>query len=119
MKMERRDIEKNWTEKKGNRAKLSLETRMIEVDASKLDEAKVHNLMGNMEEQNTREGHILFFVFLVVGMTLQLTGNTLCVLAGNLLCVLTCGLICIWVCISAVFSHLESRSLSGNPEFLE
>ena len=80
---------------------------MIEIDAAKLDEMNVHNLMDNMEEYNTREGHILFFVFLVIGMTLQLTGNTLCVMAGNLFCVLICGLICIWVCISAVFSHNE------------
>ncbi|TRO46447.1 hypothetical protein E2P60_05325 [Candidatus Bathyarchaeota archaeon] len=117
--MERRNIKKNWVEQKGNRATLSLETRIIKVDAVKLGEANVHNLVDNLEEHNTREGHILFFVFLVVGMTLQLTGNTLCVLAGNLLCVSTCGLICIWVCISAVFSHNESKSLSGNPELLE
>ncbi len=117
--MEHQDIKKNWAEQKGNRAKLSLETRIIKVDAAKLGETNVHNLMDNLEEHNTREGHILFFVFLVIGMTLQLTGNTLCVLAGNILCISACGLICIWVCISAIFSHDESKSLSGNPELLE
>ena len=117
--MEHRNIKKNWTEKKGNRATLPIETRLIEVNATKPDETNLHNLMGNLKEHNTQEGHIPFLVSLVIGMTLQLTGNTLCVLAGTLLCVLTCGLICIWVCISAVFSHNESRSLSGTPEFLE
>ena len=105
--MEHQNIKKNWAEKKGNHTTLALETMMIEVDAAKLDEMNAHNLTGNMEEHNTREGHILFFVFLVIGMTLQLTGNTLCVMAGNLFCVLICGLICIWVCISALFSHNE------------
>ena len=117
--MEYQNIKKNRSEKKDNHATLSLETIMIEVEATKLDEANVHNLMSNLEEHNTKEGHILFFVFLVIGMTLQLTGNTLCVLTGTLLCVSACGLICVWVCISAVFSHKESRSLSVTPEFLE
>jgi hypothetical protein len=117
--MEHRNIKKNWTEKKGNRAILPIETRMIEVDASEPDEANMHNLMGNLEEHNTQKGHIPFLVFLVIGMILQLTGNTFCVMAGTLICVSACGLICIWVCISAVLSHNESRSLSETPEFPE
>ena len=117
--MEHRNIKKNRSEKKGNPATLSLESIMIEVDATELREANVHNLMDNMEEHNTRGGPIHFLLALVLGMIFQLTGNTFCIMAGTLLCVSACGLICIWVCISAAFSRNESRSLSGNPEFLE
>jgi hypothetical protein len=117
--MEQRNIKKKWTEKKGNRATLLIETRMIEVDAIKPDKANVHNLMGNWKEHISQEGHIPFLVFLVIGMILQLTGNAFCVMAGTLLCVSACGLICIWVCTSTVFSHNESISLSETPEFSE
>lgn len=114
--MEQRCIKKKWTQKKSNRATLPIETKMIEVDAIKPEDANGHNLMGNLEEHNTEKRHIPFFIFLVIGMILQMTGNTFCVLAGTLVCVSACWLICIWVCISALFSHNEPKSLSETPK---
>lgn len=114
--MEQRCIKKKWTQKKANRATLPIETKMIEVDAIKPEDANVHNSMGNLEERNTQERYTPFFIFLIIGMILQITGNTFCVLVGTLVCVSACWFICIWVCISAVFSHKEPKSLSETPE---
>lgn len=113
--MKQRYIKKKRTEKKGNHATMPINIKMTEAGIIKPEEANVDNLIGNLEEHNTQKGYIPFLIFLVIGMILQLTSNTFCVLAGTLVCVSVCGLICIWVCVSAVFSHSESDSLSGTP----
>lgn len=113
--MSQQRITRNWTEK-GNHATIPIDIRLVEASTIKPKEATVDNLMGNLDEQNTQKGHIPFLILLVIGMILQITGSTFCVLAGTLVCVSVCGLICVWVCFSAVFSRKESNSLSGTHE---
>jgi hypothetical protein len=113
--MNRQRITRNWTEK-GNHTTMPIAIRLVEASTIKPEEANVDNLMGNLDEHNAQKGYIHFLLPLVIGMILQVTDSTFCVLAGTLVCVSVCGLICFRVCFSAVFSRKKSNSLSGTPE---
>jgi nitrate/nitrite transporter NarK len=109
--MNQQRITRNWTEK-GSYTTMPIDIRLVEASTIKPEEANIGDLMGNLDEHNAQKGYIHFLLPLVIGMILQVTGSTFCVLAGTLVCVSVCGLICFWVCYSAVFSRKESNSLS-------
>jgi hypothetical protein len=113
--MSQQCITKNHTEKAYSTT-MPIDKRLVESSTIKPEETNVDNLMGNLDEHNDQKGYIHFLLPLVIGMILQVTGNTFCVLAGTLVCVSVCGLICLWVCFSAVFLRKESNSLSRTPE---
>jgi hypothetical protein len=117
--MEQRYIKKDCIEKKGNHATIPIDKRMIKAGTIKPKEENVDNSMGDLKEQNTEKGPILFLISLVIGMILQLMSNNYCVLTGTVVCVSACGFVCSWVFFSAVLSHNESNSFSGTSEFSE
>ena len=95
---------------------MPIDIRIIEAGTTKSEEA---HSMGNLEEHNTEKGHILFLIFLAIGMILQLTGNNYCILTGTVVCVSTCGFICSWIFFSAVRLHNEPNSFSRTPDVSE
>ena len=115
--MKHRYIKNHRTEKKGNHATIPNDLRLVKAGKIKPKEENVDNSIGDVEERNTNNEHILFLVSLSIGMILQLMGNNYCVLTGIVVCVSACGFICSWVFFSAVLSHNKSNFLSETFEY--
>ena len=117
--MKNRFMKKDRVEKKGNRATIPIDMRMVKAGTVKPKEESVDNSTGDLEEHSAGKEYILFLIFLAVGMILQLMGNNYCVLSGTVMCISTCGFICSWVFFSSVLSNNESNSFSRTPKFSE
>ena len=117
--MKNRFMKKDRAKKKGSRATIPIEMRMVKAGTVKPKEGNVDISPGDLEERSTGKEYILFLIFLAVGMILQLMGNNYCVLTGTVVCISTCGFICSWVFFSSVLSNNESNSFSRTPKFSE
>jgi hypothetical protein len=115
--MKNRFIKKDRAEKKGNRATIPIDIRMVKAGKVKPKEENVDNSTGDLEEHDTGKEYILFLIFLAVGMILQLMSNNYCVLTGTVVCISACGFICSWVFFSSVLSNNESNSFSRTTKF--
>ena len=113
--MEQLHANKNNSEKKGSHLMSAICSNIVEAEIIVPERASADSLAENSELNNTKQIHIPFFIFLVIGILLQLTGNTFCVQVGTLVCFSVCGLICISVLISAVFSRSKLDSPAGTP----
>ena len=111
--MKRRCVKKDLAVKKTNRATTPIYIRTTETVTIKPAETNMDNSTSNLDGDNNQKGHILFLIFLAIGMILQLTGNNYCVLTGTVVCVSACGFICSWVFFSAVLVYNDSKSLSA------
>lgn len=113
--MEQLHANKNNSEKKGSYLIPAIYSNIVEAEIVVPERANADNLAENSEVNNTKQIHIPFFIFLVIGILLQLTGNAFCVQVGTLVCVSACGLICISVLISAAFSRRKLDSPERTP----